>query len=200
MDNQISTNADRLIQYVEANQEVSLEKASNAISLNNNQTEKLALALEKHGLLKTNYGLLGMTISKPKKTKKQQETTPQEKKEGLQIIRAKNLSEYFRVIFKPSYDFKNYNLSVPGTSSSIKHKQPTWFFQFGISITFPEIPRSPIKSDHVQLKHVITDPSSGRLMEVRGQPIWKRQNPKVGENDRKLWRYKRKNRKKLNPY
>lgn len=119
---------------------------------------------------------------------------------NLGISIEKNLSEYFRIIAKPSYDFKNYNLSVPGTNGVIKHNQPTFFLQFGISITFPEIPRSPIKSDHVQLKHVITDPASGRLMEVRGQPIWKRQNPKVGENDRRLWRYKRKNRKKLNPY
>lgn len=112
----------------------------------------------------------------------------------------KNLSEYFRVIFKPSYDLNNYRIAIPGTAREIKHKQPSLFYQFGISITFPEIPRSPIKSDHVQLKHVITDPKTGRYTEVRGQPIWKRQNPKVGENHRKLWRYKNKNKKKLNPY
>lgn len=117
---------------------------------------------------------------------------------GLSI--EKNLSEYFRVIVKPSFDFKSYDLSVPGTNVVINHKQPSWFLQFGISITFPEIPRSPMKSDHVQLKHVYTDPESGLLMEVRGQPIWKKQNPKVGENDRKLWRYKNKNKRKLNPY
>jgi len=112
----------------------------------------------------------------------------------------KNLSEYFRVILKPSYDFKNYTISIPGTGKAIAHKQPTFFIQLGISITFPEIPRSPIKSDHVQLKHVITDPATGRYMEVRGQPIWKIQNPKVGENHRKLWKYKGKNKKKINPY
>ena len=119
---------------------------------------------------------------------------------NLGVSIEKNLSEYFRVIVKPSYDFKSYNLSVPNTAVTIKHNQPSWFVQFGISITFPEIPRSPMKSDHVQLKHVITDPATGRLIEVRGQPIWKRQNPKVGENHRKLWRYKNKNKKKLNPY
>jgi len=112
----------------------------------------------------------------------------------------KNLSEYFRVIFKPSYDLNNYTIEIPGTGKSIKHNQPTVFYQLGISITFPEIPRSPIKSDHVQLKHVITDPATGQYKEVRGQPIYKRQNPKVGENHRKLFRDKRKNKKKLNPY
>ncbi|MFY0652226.1 MAG: hypothetical protein JXQ96_09345 [Cyclobacteriaceae bacterium] len=119
---------------------------------------------------------------------------------NLGISIEKNLSEYFRIIFKPSYDFKNYKISIPGTDKVIAHKQPTFFWQLGISITFPEIPRSPIKSDHVQLKHVITDPATGRYMEVRGQPIYKRQNPKVGENHRKLWRYKHKNKRKINPY
>lgn len=110
-----------------------------------------------------------------------------------------NWSEYFRVIIRPSIDFKSYTVNLPD-GASVKHRQPSFFLQFGLSINIPEIPRSPMKSDHVQLKHVYTDPVTGRRMEVRGQPIWKRQNPKVGENHRQLWRYKRKNRKKLNPY
>ena len=117
---------------------------------------------------------------------------------GISIER--NLSEYFRVILKPSYDIKSYKISIPGTDRIISHSQPTFFWQLGVSITFPEIPRSPIKADHVQLKHVITHPKTGRYSEVRGQPIWRKQNPKVGENHRKLWRYKNKNKKKINPY
>lgn len=111
-----------------------------------------------------------------------------------------NWSEYFRIIIKPSYELKNYNVMLPDGSATINHKQNTFFLKFGISINIPEIPRSPMKSDHVQLKHVITDPATGRLIEVRGQPIWKKQNPKVGENHRKLWRYKNRNKRKLNPY
>ena len=111
----------------------------------------------------------------------------------------KELSEYFRVIVKPSIDIKNYKVSVPG-GSEIRHGHPTLFLQVGVSINIPEIPRSPISNDHIQLKHVITDPKTGRLIEVRGQPITKWQNPKVGQNHRKLFRYKRKNKKKLNPY
>lgn len=110
-----------------------------------------------------------------------------------------NWSEYFRVIIRPSLDFKSYTINLPD-GASVKHKQPSFFITFGLSINIPDIPRSPMKSDHVQLKHVYTDPATGRKMEVRGQPIWKRQNPKVGENHRRLWRYKRKNKKKLNPY
>lgn len=110
-----------------------------------------------------------------------------------------NWSEYFRVVIKPSIDFKKYTVNLPN-GQTIDHSNPSFFLQFGLSINIPDIPRSPMKSDHVQLKHVYTDPKTGRLMEVRGQPIWKRQNPKVGENHRRLWRYKRKNKKKLNPY
>ncbi|MEQ9403850.1 MAG: hypothetical protein RIM99_09710 [Cyclobacteriaceae bacterium] len=110
-----------------------------------------------------------------------------------------NWSEYFRVVIRPSIDFRKYTINLPD-GQTIDHKTPAFFIQAGISINIPDIPRSPMKSDHVQLKHVYTDPQTGRLMEVRGQPIWKRQNPKVGENHRRLWRYKRKNKKKLNPY
>ncbi len=108
-------------------------------------------------------------------------------------------SEYFRIVVRPSYDFKSYTVQMPG-GGAVNHRQNAVMMTVGVSINIPEIPRTPIKSDHAQLKHVITDPETGRLMEVRGQPFWKRQNPKVGENHRKLFRYKLKNRNKLNPY
>ncbi|SMD31843.1 hypothetical protein SAMN04488029_0181 [Reichenbachiella faecimaris] len=119
---------------------------------------------------------------------------------NLGVSIEKNLSEYFRIVIKPSYDFKNYGINVPETGLNIQHKNPAFEVNFGVSITIPELRRSPMKSDHVQLKHLYTDPQTGRVEEVRGQPIWKKQNPKVGENHRKLWRYKFRNRKKLNPY
>ncbi|MEO9873169.1 hypothetical protein [Ekhidna sp.] len=109
-----------------------------------------------------------------------------------------NWSEYFRVIIRPSVDFKSYTINLPD-GADVKHRYPTFSIQAGISINIPDIPRSPMKSDHVQLKHVYTNPVTGKRMEVRGQPIHKRQNPKVGENHRKLWRYKRKNKRKINP-
>lgn len=110
-----------------------------------------------------------------------------------------NWSEYFRVVVRPSYDIKSYVINLP-EGSSIRHNNAAFMVQVGVSINIPEIPRSPMKSDHVQLKHVITDPKTGRLMEVRGQPIWNEQNPKVGENHRRLWRYKWRNKRKFNPY
>lgn len=115
------------------------------------------------------------------------------------ISMEKNISEYFRVVIKPSYDFRRYQMNIPG-GSAINNGNNSFNLNVGISITIPEIPRSPIPSDHIQLKHVIRDPEHGYYTEVRGQPIWKRQNPKVGENHRRLWRYRWKNKHKMNPY
>ncbi|WP_109830259.1 hypothetical protein [Reichenbachiella versicolor] len=112
----------------------------------------------------------------------------------------KNLSEYFRVFVKPSFDFRTMNTALPEGGGSIKNKYNAFNLGVGISVTFPEIPRSPMKSDKVQLKHVIVDPKSGKYKEVRGQPIWKKQNPKVGQNNRKTIRQKWGNSRKLNPY
>jgi len=117
---------------------------------------------------------------------------------GLSI--EKNLSEYFRIIVKPTYDFKKYTLNLDEQGTSISHNNATFLVHFGISVTFPEIPRSPIAGDKVNVKHVIMHPQTGKRVEVRGLPIWKHSDPKVGQNHRKLWRYRAGNRKKANPY
>ena len=106
-----------------------------------------------------------------------------------------NWSEYFRIIVRPSFEFKSYTVNIPD-GSSVRHKYPTFFIQAGVSINIPDIRRSPMKSDHVQLKHVYNDPKTGRREEVRGQPIWKHQNPKIGENHRTLKSLNRKKGKK----
>lgn len=112
----------------------------------------------------------------------------------------KNLSEYFRLILKPNLEFKNYKLNLPNGSAQMKTRYPSLFINLGVSYNFPEIPRSPIKEDHTQLKHVITNRLRGKRIEVRGQPFYKEQNPKVGQNHRRLIKYKGKNKRKLNPY
>ncbi|MFT4738084.1 MAG: hypothetical protein ACI8QD_000213 [Cyclobacteriaceae bacterium] len=109
-------------------------------------------------------------------------------------------SEYFSVNVRPSFDYKRYQINLPVPGEFVLHQHNSFQFQVGISIKIPEIQRTPYAADHVQLKHVITDVQTGRLMEVRGQPFWKKQNPKVGENSRKLFRYKWRNKRKLHPY
>jgi len=118
---------------------------------------------------------------------------------NIGVIIEDNWSEYFRVTLKPSIDIKSFTVALP-EGPPIKHNANAFYLQVGLSFTFPEIPRSPIKSDHIQLKHIITHPRTGKRMEVRGQPFWKVQNPKVGENNKKVLRNKGKNKKKFNPF
>jgi len=82
----------------------------------------------------------------------------------------------------------------------VSHKYNAFYIQVGISINIPELRRSPLAADHVQLKHVIMDPKKERLEEVRGQVFWKEQNPKIGQNHRQLIRNKATNKKKSHPY
>lgn len=105
-------------------------------------------------------------------------------------------SEYFWLFIRPSYDFKNYLMQLPelpngAVPASIAHSNSGLYVNVGIRIKYPEIPRCPVKSCRVQLKHV----HDGR--EFRGQPIWKKQNPKIGELYPKLHRQKNRNKGKI---
>lgn len=106
----------------------------------------------------------------------------------------KNLSEYFRVILKPSIDYHTFNTQL--NTIAIRHQQISFFLQAGVSINIPEARRCPIGACAIQMKHV----HRGNNEILRGQPITKHQNPKVGQNHRKLFRYKWRNRNKLEPY
>ncbi|MFA0963931.1 hypothetical protein AB9P05_19145 [Roseivirga sp. BDSF3-8] len=118
---------------------------------------------------------------------------------NLGVTIDKNLSKYFRVFLRPSYDFGGYTALIP-SGTDIRHRAPTVFLEFGISLNYPIMPRSPIKADHMQMEHVVNHPRTGKAMWVRGQPITKKQNPRVGENHPVLFKYKGKNKRKRNPY
>lgn len=107
------------------------------------------------------------------------------------------MSEYFFVYLRPSLDVKSYTVNLPEAQfggnypASINQNQTALWFQFGIRLKYPEVKRCPVKSCKTQLKHMHDG------YEFRGQPIYKKQNPKIGELYPKLHRQKRKNRKKL---
>ena len=112
-----------------------------------------------------------------------------------------HFSEYLRFILKPSFEIKSYKMDILDASGAlldeVSHNYNAFYMQAGISINIPELRRSPLAADHVQLKHVIMDPKKGRLEEVRGQVLWKEQNPKMGQNHRRLIRNKAFNKKKI---
>lgn len=103
---------------------------------------------------------------------------------NLGVAIEKNLSEYFRLVLRPSYEFSSYTLQIPESAKNLEFKSPTAYLQAGISLTYPEIPRCPIKSCQTQMKHI----HYGK--EFRGQPLHKKQVPGYGENHPELEMYK----------
>jgi len=101
----------------------------------------------------------------------------------------KMLSEYFRIFIRPSIEYKSFSIDVPN-AETLNFSQPTFNVQIGIRINYPDIPRCPIKSCQTQLKHI----HGGK--EFRGQPIYRKQNPKIGELYPTLIKYKGMNKRK----
>ncbi|MDH5397217.1 MAG: hypothetical protein OEX02_03675 [Cyclobacteriaceae bacterium] len=106
------------------------------------------------------------------------------------------LSEYFHLYARPSLEFKSYTLSIPETQTGIKHLAPAAYMQVGVVLRLPDMPKCFIKDCKTQIDHQHGDKVYGS----RVHPFWKKQNPNYGENYPTLIKYKRKNRKKLNPY
>ncbi len=108
----------------------------------------------------------------------------------------KEFSEYLKGFIRPSFEIKNYTLSVPEVSKSIEHSINAFYINVGLSYKLPTLPKCYNKDCHVQMNHAHGD------REYRSQvhPIYKKQNPMYGENHPKLIKYKGKNRKMLNPY
>ncbi|MFQ5406089.1 MAG: hypothetical protein ACE5DI_02955 [Candidatus Micrarchaeia archaeon] len=123
MNKKIRTNADRLVQYVYSNKEVSLEDASKAIGLSHSQTEKLSRTLEKTGLLETNYGLAGLKLAKPKRLRPKEKQTAAkpleiEDTQGYyKIARAKDLADFFESSIEKRVEFSKRYLN------ELKHRE-----------------------------------------------------------------------------
>ena len=106
-------------------------------------------------------------------------------------------SEYFWIFARPSFDFKNYTINISqsdnpsASNASFQHNQPAVYLNFGVRMKLPEVRRCPVKACKTQLKHV----HGGR--EFRGQPFYKKQNPKIGELRRKQGEYSPKNNRKI---
>lgn len=114
---------------------------------------------------------------------------------NLGVAVEREMSEYFRVFVRPSYEFKSFTTNIP-ESTGIKHKFNAFYFNIGATYRFPELRRCFLKTCHIQMNHA----HGNREYRSRMHPIYKKQNPHYGENYPNLIRYKGKNKKKINPY
>jgi hypothetical protein len=115
---------------------------------------------------------------------------------NLGVSVERDLSEYLGVFLKPSFDIKNYNISLPGTNQAIRHNMNAFYVQLGLTFSIPELPRCFHSECRVQMNHA----HGNKEYRSRVHPLYKKQNPHYGENYPTLIKYKGKNKRKLNPY
>jgi hypothetical protein len=108
----------------------------------------------------------------------------------------REMSEYFRLFVRPSYEIKNYNLAIPEVGQAITHRMNAFNLNFGATYRIPELARCFHPQCHAQINHAHGD----KEYRSRRHPIYKKQNPHYGENYPTLIKYKGKNKNKLNPY
>jgi len=113
---------------------------------------------------------------------------------NLGVSVEREMSEYFRLFVRPSYEFKTYKVNVP--EGQVKQRFNAFYFNVGATYRIPELRRCPFKTCRAQMNHA----HGNREYRSRAHPIYKKQNPHYGENHPNLIKYKGKNKKKLNPY
>lgn len=109
----------------------------------------------------------------------------------------KEFSENLQVFARPSFEFKNYTLSLPGSDGgSVVHNFNAFYVNVGVTWSLPALPKCYHKECRAQLNHAHGD----REYRSRMHRFYKKQNPMYGENYPSLFKYKGRNKKKLNPY
>ncbi len=114
---------------------------------------------------------------------------------NLGVTAERELSEYLRAFIRPSFDFKSYNLKIPGSTHTISHSMNALYVNIGVTYTIPELPKCYNKDCKIQINHA----HGNKEYRSRVHPIYKKQNPGYGENSPMI-KYKGKNKKKINPY
>jgi hypothetical protein len=115
---------------------------------------------------------------------------------NLGVSVEREMSEYFRLFIRPSYDIKSFTFGIPESSTSVAHKFNAFYINVGATYRIPELRRCFIKKCNTQINHA----HGNREYRSRMHPIYKKQNPHYGENYPTLIKYKGKNKYKLNPY
>jgi len=108
----------------------------------------------------------------------------------------REMSEYFSLFVRPSYDFKNYTVELPETDLAVNTGMNAFFVSIGFTYRIPELKKCFLKNCTTQINHQHGD----RKYRSRMHPIWKWQDPHHGQNYPSLIKYKGKNKKKMHPY
>jgi hypothetical protein len=108
----------------------------------------------------------------------------------------REMSEYFKLFVRPSYEIKGYKMAIPESGGTVSHRLNAFFLNVGATYRIPEIRRCFLKSCHAQINHA----HGNKEYRSRRHPIYKKQNPHYGENHPNLIKYKGRNKRRLAPY
>ena len=108
----------------------------------------------------------------------------------------RDMSEYFKLFIRPSYEIKSFKLTSLDGSPDFKNQMNAFYVNIGATYRLPELRKCFHKQCNAQINHA----HGNREYRSRMHPIYKKQNPHHGENYPELLRYKGKNKRKLNPY
>ena len=115
---------------------------------------------------------------------------------NLGVSFERSFSEYFKVFLRPSVEFKNYTLTVPGLNYEINHNAPAFYVNIGAILRMPDLRKCTVSQCKTQKNHLHGD----KVYRSKVHPFWKWQNPNYGQNYPQLVKYKGRNKRKLNPY
>ena len=115
---------------------------------------------------------------------------------NLGVTVEREMSEYFKLFVRPSYEIKSYKLNFEESGQNIDHKLNAFYLNVGFTYRIPELRRCFLKNCKAQMNHA----HGNREYRSRVHPIYKKQNPHYGENHPVIIKYKGKNKRKLNPY
>jgi len=115
---------------------------------------------------------------------------------NLGVTVEREMSEYFKLFVRPSYELKSYKLNFAESGQNINHKFNAFYVNIGATYRIPELRKCFLKNCKAQMNHA----HGNREYRSRVHPIYKKQNPHYGENHPVIIKYKGKNKRKLNPY
>lgn len=115
---------------------------------------------------------------------------------NLGVTIEREMSEYFSLFVRPSYDIKNFSVQMPESDLQVNHSMNAFYISFGFIYKIPELRRCFIKNCTTQINHQ----HGNKVYRSRMHPFYKWQNPHHGQNYPNLIKYKGKNKKKMHPY
>lgn len=92
---------------------------------------------------------------------------------NIGIILEKQISKYFKLYMRPSFEVRKYTLT--NDVLAVSHSYNIFSLDLGMLIKYPTYPRNKHGANRVQMEHVF----NGRI--YRGRSIFQPQNPRTGQ-------------------